>query len=187
MSRDTMAQSGCDIIGNTPLVKLNKVTKGLDATIAVKLEYMNPAGSVKDRIALSMIEAAENEGKIFPGKTVLIEPTSGNVGIAMAYCAALKGYKLILTMPASMSVERRAILKAYGAEVVLTDPALAVNGAVERAKALAEVIPHAHILNQFGNPANPQAHYRTTGPEIWKQTEGKVTLQIFQQFFPIFT
>ncbi|KAK6016898.1 pyridoxal-phosphate dependent protein, partial [Ostertagia ostertagi] len=148
MSRDTMLSSGCDAIGNTPLVRLNRVTKGLEATIAVKLEYMNPAGSVKDRIAFNMIQKAEDEGKITPGKTVLIEPTSGNMGIALAYCAALKGYKLILTMPSSMSVERRALLKAYGAEVVLTDPAVAVRGAIERAEELAKVIPNAFIPNQ---------------------------------------
>ncbi|WKX95694.1 hypothetical protein Q1695_012280 [Nippostrongylus brasiliensis] len=179
MSRDTMALDGGEVIGNTPLLRLNHITKGLDATIAVKLEYMNPAGSVKDRIAFNMIEKAEAEGKITPGKTVLIEPTSGNMGIALAYCSALKGYKLILTMPSSMSVERRALLKAYGAEVVLTDPAIAVRGAIERAKQLAEVIPNAHILNQFANPANPEAHYKTTGPEIWKQTDGKVDMVCF--------
>ncbi|VDL81332.1 unnamed protein product [Nippostrongylus brasiliensis] len=147
MSRDTMALDGGEVIGNTPLLRLNHITKGLDATIAVKLEYMNPAGSVKDRIAFNMIEKAEAEGKITPGKTVLIEPTSGNMGIALAYCSALKGYKLILTMPSSMSVERRALLKAYGAE--------------------------------FANPANPEAHYKTTGPEIWKQTDGKVDMVCF--------
>ncbi|CAD6198767.1 unnamed protein product [Caenorhabditis auriculariae] len=179
MSRDLMVESGGQIIGNTPLLRLNKITQGLDATIAVKIEYMNPSCSVKDRIAFNMIEKAEQEGRITPGKTVLIEPTSGNMGIALAYCGKLKGYKVILTMPESMSVERRSLLKAYGAEVVLTDAALAVKGATDRAEELAKVIDNAYILNQFANPANPEAHYKTTGPEIWRQTEGKVDIVCF--------
>lgn len=179
MARETMAASGCDVIGNTPLVRLNKVTQGLEATIAVKLEYMNPSGSVKDRIALNMIEKAELAGSIVPGKTVLVEATSGNLGIALAYCAALKGYKLITTMPSSVSMERRAVLKAYGAEVILTNPVDGVQGTIQRAKELADVLPDAHILNQFGNAANPEAHYRSTGPEIWKQTDGEVDIVCF--------
>ncbi|VDO88085.1 unnamed protein product [Heligmosomoides polygyrus] len=169
MARETMAASGCDVIGNTPLVRLNKVTQGLEATIAVKLEYMNPSGSVKDRIALNMIEKAELAGSIVPGKTVLVEATSGNLGIALAYCAALKGYKLITTMPSSVSMERRAVLKAYGAEVILTNPVDGVQGTIQRAKELAD----------FGNAANPEAHYRSTGPEIWKQTDGEVDIVCF--------
>ncbi|KAK5983800.1 Bifunctional L-3-cyanoalanine synthase/cysteine synthase [Trichostrongylus colubriformis] len=179
MSRDMVLTSGVDAIGHTPMVRLNNVTKGLPATIAVKLEYMNPAGSVKDRIASNMIEKAEAEGKITPGKTVLVEPTSGNFGIALAYCAALKGYKSILTMPSPYSVERRALLKAYGAEVVLTDPQFAVEGAIQRAEELAKAIPNVFIPNQFSNPANPEAHYKTTGPEIWMQTNGKVDIVCF--------
>ncbi|KAK5977592.1 Cystathionine beta-synthase [Trichostrongylus colubriformis] len=159
MSRDTMLTSTADAIGNTPLVRLNHVTKGLQATIAVKLEYMNPAGSVKDRIAFNMIEKAEAEGKITPGKTVLIEPTSGNMGIALAFCAAIKGN-----------------LKF---QLVLTDPQFAVRGAIERAQELVKSIPNAFIPNQFANPANPEAHYMTTGPEIWKQTDGKVDIVCF--------
>ncbi|VDP48080.1 unnamed protein product [Heligmosomoides polygyrus] len=179
MSREKMAMSGADVIGNTPLLRLNKITKGLDATIAVKLEYMNPAGSVKDRIAFNMIGKAEADGKIKPGESVIIEPTSGNMGIALHSDKCRFRYKLILVMPASMSVERRSLLKAYGAEVILTDPATAVRGAIERANELAEVIPNAFIPNQFSNPANPEAHYKTTGPEIWRQTEGKVDIVCF--------
>ncbi|CAI4231753.1 unnamed protein product [Auanema sp. JU1783] len=176
---DIMAQNGSEVIGNTPLLVLNNVTKGLEAKIAVKLEYTNPAASVKDRIAYNMIETAEREGKITPGKTVLIEPTSGNMGIALAFVASLKGYKCILVMPASMSVERRCLLKAYGAEVILTSAPLMVKGALERVDELAAAIPNAYVLNQFANPSNPEAHYKSTGPEIWKQTEGKVDLVCF--------
>ncbi|CAJ0585894.1 unnamed protein product, partial [Mesorhabditis spiculigera] len=178
-NRTKMQSSTLSLVGNTPLLKLNKITKGLSATIAAKIEYFNPACSVKDRIALAMIEDAEKKGIIQPGKTVLVEPTSGNMGIALSMLCAARGYKLILTMPSSMSHERRALMKAYGSLVVLTNPATAIKAAVERAAELVDRIPNAHMLNQYSNPSNPEAHYHSTGPEIWEQTEGKVDIGVF--------
>ncbi|GMR44908.1 hypothetical protein PMAYCL1PPCAC_15103, partial [Pristionchus mayeri] len=175
-TREKICTSTAGTIGNTPLVMLNSIGKGLPGKIAVKLDYMNPAGSVKDRVGLAMIENAEKRGLISPGKNVLIEATSGNMGIALAFVARIKGYKLILTMPASSSVERRSLIKAYGAEVILTDPAASVNGALKRAWEIEEAIPNSYVLNQFDNPACVTAHYSTTGPEVWEQTNGKVDI-----------
>ena len=166
------------IIGRTPLMRVNNFCKdeeGLQADVLVKLEYLNPAGSAKDRVALSMIEDAEEKGLLKPGATI-IEPTSGNTGIGLAVVAAVKGYRTILTLPETMSVERRNLLKAYGAELVLTDGAKGMSGAIAKAKELEQEIEGSVILGQFENPANATAHERTTGPEIWEDTDGKVDI-----------
>ncbi len=171
-------ESAMELIGNTPLLKLNNYSKvaGVeDATILAKLEYLNPAGSVKDRAALNMIIDAEENGILQPGATI-IEPTSGNTGIGLAAVAAARGYKTILTLPETMSVERRTMLAAYGAKLVLTDGTKGMKGAIEKAEELKESIPGAVILGQFDNPANAKAHFNTTGPEIWEQTDGKVDI-----------
>ena len=167
------------LVGNTPLVEVTNIEKelGLKATVLVKLEYFNPAGSVKDRIAKAMIEDAEQKGILKEG-SVIIEPTSGNTGIGLAAISAAKGYRIILTMPETMSVERRSILKAYGAEIVLTEGSKGMKGAIAKAEELAKEIPKSFIPGQFVNPANPAVHKATTGPEIWKDTDGKVDVFI---------
>jgi cysteine synthase A len=171
----TIANKLTDLVGNTPLLALNNYSKALNlkSSVIAKLEYFNPAGSVKDRVALAMIEAAEKDGTLKPGAT-LIEPTSGNTGVGLAFVAASKGYKLILTMPATMSVERRNLLKALGANLELTPGAAGMKGAIARAQELRDTIPGAVILQQFENPANPLIHEQTTGAEIWRDTDGNV-------------